>query len=252
MPNKECVQRLAKDVKFIIKNPLDNENIYYKHDEENILKGRALIFGNRDTPYNFGVYLFEFNFTENYPYEPPKVKYITNDGKTRFNPNLYVDGKVCLSILNTWQGEGWTSCQSIYSILLTLVSILNEKPLLNEPGIKDNKNNKHPDAIRVQLYNYIITYKSLEFSIIKQYELINSKKTTIFNQFNIFNDIICQHYKKNKKEIIELIDSLREKLNSFEKPYIENNILNLSTYRIKFTIDIDNLDKSIKKFLSIY
>ena len=43
MPNKEYVQRLAKDVKFIIKNPLDNENIYYKHDEENILKGLLIL-----------------------------------------------------------------------------------------------------------------------------------------------------------------------------------------------------------------
>ena len=25
----------------------------------------------------------------------------------RFNPNLYSDGKVCLSLLGTWHGEGW-------------------------------------------------------------------------------------------------------------------------------------------------
>ena len=40
--NKESIQRLAKDVKDIIKNPLDENNIFYKHDDENILKiGRA-------------------------------------------------------------------------------------------------------------------------------------------------------------------------------------------------------------------
>ena len=31
----------------------------------------------------------------------------TGDGMVRFNPNLYSDGKVCLSLLGTWHGEGW-------------------------------------------------------------------------------------------------------------------------------------------------
>ena len=34
---RETVQRIAKEVKYIIKNPIDN--IYYKHDSENITKG---------------------------------------------------------------------------------------------------------------------------------------------------------------------------------------------------------------------
>ena len=49
------------------------------------------------------------------------LNYLTNDGKTRFNPNLYRNGKVCISLLNTWKGEQWTSCQTIESILLSLV-----------------------------------------------------------------------------------------------------------------------------------
>ena len=56
---------------------------------------------------------------------------------TRFNPNFYRNGKVCLSILNTWEGEKWSSCQSIRSILITLQMTMNETPLLNEPGIHE-------------------------------------------------------------------------------------------------------------------
>ena len=58
--NKSSIIRLAKDVKSIIKNPLENHNIYYKHDEENIYKGYALIIGNNLTPYDSGYYFFEF------------------------------------------------------------------------------------------------------------------------------------------------------------------------------------------------
>ena len=121
--SKETIQRLASDIKMLLKDPLDNHNIYYKHDTDDILKGYALIIGPKNTPYENGFYLFEFNFPYNYPYSPPKVVFCTGDGSTRFHPNLYVNGKVCLSVLNTWKGEQWTGCQTISSILLSLITI---------------------------------------------------------------------------------------------------------------------------------
>ena len=165
------IKRLVKDVKFIMDNSLENENIFYNHDEENILNGFALIIGPKNTPYENGIYLFKFIFPDNYPFSPPKVEFHTTDGYTRFHPNLYINKYVCLSILNTWQGESWTSCQSIYSILLTLQSILNDKPLINEPGIKSNNND-------INNYNNLIKYKNLELTIIKflKYIIINKIK----------------------------------------------------------------------------
>ena len=121
---QDTVKRLVKDVKEIMKNPLTSQGIFYQHDENDMLKGYAMIVGPKDTPYEDGFYFFEFKFPTNYPFSPPNVIYNTNDGRTRFNPNLYVNGKVCISILNTWKGEQWTSCQTISSILLTLASIL--------------------------------------------------------------------------------------------------------------------------------
>lgn len=62
-----------------------------------------------------------------------------HSGGLRLNPNLYENGKVCLSLLNTWSGRGtevWDSQES--SILQVLVSIqglvLNTKPYFNEAG----------------------------------------------------------------------------------------------------------------------
>ena len=100
MPPKKFVsiqtqKRLLRDVADIMKNNLASQGIYYIHDEENILKGYAMIFGPKDTPYENGVYFFDFNFPSNYPYSPPKLTYLTNNGTTRFNPNLYRNGKVC-------------------------------------------------------------------------------------------------------------------------------------------------------------
>lgn len=105
---RDTIKRLAKDVKDIIKTPLTDNGIYYVHDENDILKGYALIIGPPDTPYSGGYYFFKFQYPHDYPFRPPTVTYHTNDGTTRFNPNLYRSGKVCISILNTWKGPQWT------------------------------------------------------------------------------------------------------------------------------------------------
>ena len=118
--SKDTIQRLLKDIKQLIENPLDEQGIYYNHDDEDILKGYAMIIGPENTPYFGGYYFFKFDFPNDYPFNPPKVSFLSNDGTTRFNPNLYVSGKVCLSILNTWRGEKWSSCQTINSILLKI------------------------------------------------------------------------------------------------------------------------------------
>ncbi|GER43083.1 ubiquitin conjugating enzyme [Striga asiatica] len=66
-----------------------------------------------------------------------KVHY--HSGGLRLNPNLYNCGKVCLSLLNTWNGgkeEKWLP--NVSTMLQVLVSIqgliLNAKPYYNEPG----------------------------------------------------------------------------------------------------------------------
>ena len=186
---KESIKRLIKDVKQINNEPLHDQGIYYKHDEEDILKGHALIIGPSDTPYDNGYYFFEFNFPSDYPFSPPRLTYLTQDGITRFNPNLYRSGKVCLSLLNTWRGEQWTSCQTISSILLTLITVFNNKPLLNEPGVTECHND-------FEKYNMILTYKNYETAI---YDIVNNEKNQLF--VDKFYDEVMENFKSNFKSI---------------------------------------------------
>ena len=199
---KKTINRLVSDISDIIKNPLHINNIYYEHDEENILVGYAMIVGPEDTPYYGGFYFFKFNYPHNYPHSPPKVTYYTNDGVTRFNPNLYKSGKVCLSVLNTWRGEGWTGCQTISSILLTLSSILNENPLLNEPGIKEC----HRDF---KNYNNIIQFKNYEVALIR---MLN--KQSLPEIFYMFHDKMIAIYIQNYAKYVENIITIMEKDNA--------------------------------------
>lgn len=53
------------------------------------------------------------------------------------NPNLYEDGKVCLSLLGTWQGPGWQPGQStLLQVLISIQSMIlgTSDPFFNEPG----------------------------------------------------------------------------------------------------------------------
>ncbi len=40
-----AIKRILSDVKEIIKNPLEDNGIYYFHNEDNIYNGKALIIG---------------------------------------------------------------------------------------------------------------------------------------------------------------------------------------------------------------
>jgi len=194
---KETIKRLLNDIKDLVTSPLDSEGIYYKHSEKDILTGYAMIVGPADSLYFGGYFFFKFIFPVNYPHSPPVVQYLTNDGSTRFHPNLYVNKKVCLSILNTWRGDTWTGCQSIRSVLMTILSIMDAEPLLHEPGVTK----QHP---QYSSYNTIIAYKCLRVAIC---ELIISfgKYITDIEYPDYFYQIMLERFVVNKDKIHELI-----------------------------------------------
>ncbi|KAJ6485001.1 ubiquitin conjugating enzyme family protein [Mycena vitilis] len=130
---------IAKELSILTNNlPIAwNSSIFLRIDETRVDVIKALITGPEGTPYYNGCFLFDIFLGPNYNQSPPSVKYMTtNGGKYRFNPNLYADGKVCLSLLGTWQGPGWVSGRStLLQVLISIQSmILCEEPYLNEPG----------------------------------------------------------------------------------------------------------------------
>jgi len=227
----EAFKRIIIDIKDIQKSPI--ENIYYFPDEDNILNGFALIIGPPGTPYEYGNFLFEFSFPKTYPYKPPKVIYKSNDGTTRFNPNLYRSGKVCLSILNTWSGDQWSACQTIRSVLLTLQTTLNEMPLLNEPGVDEKLH-----IASILRYNKMVHFKSLEFTIL--YYMKNNDKIPIQEQ-NII-DAIKEQYNKNKHEILKSTLAFTSGL--------ETETLHTQMYDMKMILNYKNLYDKMKTFIN--
>jgi len=225
---KDTINRLLGDIKNILKNPLNEHGIYYQHDDEDMLKGYAVIIGPKETPYFGGNYFFEFTYPADYPHSPPKVTYKTNGDNIRFNPNLYTNGKVCISILNTWRGEQWTSCQTISTVLLTLCSLLCNDPLLNEPGI-------HKDHSDLNKYTKIIEYKNIDIAVLK---MVDENDSYYPVNFRIFYPIVREQFLKNKDEMEKMInEKIVEQCNNVV-------VLNTRLYNMdRISIDYINLKK---------
>lgn len=227
----EALKRIVIDIKDMKNSPIDN--IHYVPNEDNIYNGYALIIGPPNTPYEYGNFLFEFHFSEKYPYEPPKVEYKSNDGTTRFNPNLYRSGKVCLSILNTWTGEQWSACQTLRSLLLTLQMTLNEMPLVNEPGVDEKL---HMGSILK--YNKMIHFKTLEFTIL--HYMKNNDKIPIQEPEMI--DKMKEFYEKNKTDILKSALVL--------KTTLKTEVLYTQMYDMKMTLNYEDLYNRLNIFIN--
>ena len=227
--SKESINRLLKDVKQIIKNPLTDQGIYYIHDDSDMLKGYAMIIGPSETPYFGGFYFFELTYPSDYPHSPPKVKYWTNGNNIRFNPNLYVSGKVCVSLLNTWRGDQWTSCQTISTVLLTLCTLLCKDPLLNEPGVSKT----HKDMTN---YNEIIEYSNLNIAVCD----IVIKKSDIYKPFfDNFYWYVKENFNKNYDKLVEFV---QKKITDSD---VENKVLQTGFYNLKVLINYENILKKL-------
>ena len=214
-----------KDIKYIIKNPLTDQGIYYIHDDSDMLKGYAMIVGPNETPYFGGFYFFVINYPSDYPHNPPKVKYCTNGNGIRFNPNLYTCGKVCVSLLNTWRGDQWTSCQSISTVLLTLCTLLCKDPLLNEPGV----NKEHHD---MHSYNEIIEYSNINIAVCD----IVLKKTGVYEPFfDNFYPYVKENFNRNYDKLLEFAEKKMADVN------VENKVFKTGFYNMNVRIQYHDI-----------
>jgi ubiquitin-conjugating enzyme E2 Z len=153
-------KRILADIKQINEQETKNLRIFYAPNSENAMKGLALIFGPGGSPYEDLPIFLDIQYPSDYPFSSPKVRFLTYDGETRFHPNLYIEGKVCLSILGTWQGPSWTSVMNLRTVLLSILGLLDNEPLLHEPGYATSKG-----ALVSTTYTEFIEFKSLKYIV---------------------------------------------------------------------------------------
>jgi len=101
----------------------------------------GLIVINEDSAFNGAYFKAEMTFTDKYPMLPPTFKFL----KPIFHPNIYPDGKVCISILHApgddeqsgeLASERWNSAQSVEVILRSILLLLDD-PEVSSPANVD-------------------------------------------------------------------------------------------------------------------
>ncbi|EJD05013.1 ubiquitin-conjugating enzyme [Fomitiporia mediterranea MF3/22] len=133
---------LKRELKELSTHPIEGFSAG-KRFGENLLEWRIVIIGPPDTLYSEGFFVAELLFTENYPNEPPTMKFIT----PMWHPNIYPDGRVCISILHPPgedqygfedAGERWLPIHSVTSIMLSVISLLSsDVPNTDSPANVD-------------------------------------------------------------------------------------------------------------------
>ena len=129
----DLMRRIMKEHK-IMQSSLP-EGIFVRTWESRLDLLRVLIVGPLDTPYEFAPFVADFHFGPKFPTGPPDAHFHSWTGNAgRINPNLYEDGKICLSLLGTWDGEErneeWSSKKStVLQILVSLMGLV----LVKEP-----------------------------------------------------------------------------------------------------------------------
>ncbi|KAL3634676.1 hypothetical protein CASFOL_021730 [Castilleja foliolosa] len=165
--NSSVYRHIMKEWKILKGENNLPDSIYVQAYETRIDLLRAVIVGSPGTPYHDGLFFFDICLPHDYPNQPPKVHYISHG--YRLNPNLYENGMVCLSLINTWSGDKNESWTPKSTILQTLVSIqglvLNDKPYFNEPSYAYDKNSNRPEIVKNSIvYNhnaFILSCKSM-------------------------------------------------------------------------------------------
>jgi hypothetical protein len=111
---------------------------------------------------------------------------------------MYREGKVCLSLLNTWHvGDKWSGCQTLTSILLSiLTSVLVAKPLLNEPGFELREM-----TVQSDIYNRMILHANLQTAI---YNMITKPP----NFAKPFYDTMVESFLKNRNRLNDIAVSM--------------------------------------------
>ena len=223
---------LNKDIRAVSELNLNSLGIYINFDEENLHIAKACIVGPKDSLYEGSFLFFNITFPKNYPFSPPDLSYVSRN-KIRIHPNLYVGhhssgfGKVCLSILGTWNGPKWTTVMDITTVLMSIQSLLDKNPLHHEPGNETNFSKMN------DYYNEVIQYDSLNTLLLKNIQ-------DVPDGFEIFIPDMKKEFHKNKDFLKEKIEKLKNK---------KSIIIHVPFYRISTKLEYNQL---YEKFMECY
>ncbi|XP_041367791.1 ubiquitin-conjugating enzyme E2 T-like [Gigantopelta aegis] len=127
------VTRLKKEIEMFSHSPPYGISCWVKEDMVNQLE--AQIIGGDGTPYEGGIFKLDIQVPERYPFEPPKLRFVT----PIYHPNIDTAGRICLDTLKMPPKGAWKPCLNI-STVLTSIQLLMAEPNPEDPLMTDISN----------------------------------------------------------------------------------------------------------------
>ncbi|NWH71259.1 UBE2T enzyme, partial [Piaya cayana] len=120
------LSRLKRELCLLATEPPSGITCWQHEDRLDEL--RAQITGGAGTPYEKGVFNLEIVIPERYPFEPPKIRFLT----PIYHPNIDSAGRICLDALKSPPKGTWSPCLNIVT-LLTSIQLLMAEPNPDDP-----------------------------------------------------------------------------------------------------------------------
>ena len=108
--------RIRKELEEIKKDPPSNCSAGMESDD--IYDWEATVMGPQSSLYEGGVFHLSIKFPGNYPFSPPKIKFLTKI----YHPNINMSGGICLDVLK----DNWSPALTISKLLLSISSLLTD------------------------------------------------------------------------------------------------------------------------------
>jgi len=122
--------RMVKELERLEFDPPHGISVWAKGDSTCELE--AVITGPEDSPYAKGSFRVTITIPDRYPFEPPKVRFVT----PIYHPNVDDGGRICLDVLKMPPKGSWKPAQNI-STVLTSIYLLMMEPNPDDPLMAD-------------------------------------------------------------------------------------------------------------------
>lgn len=111
------VKRLQNELVQLMMSPTPGLSAF-PASEDDLTQWFGVIVGPEGTPYENLKFRLSLKFTDQYPYQPPKVTFVS----PIWHPNVDMSGNICLDILK----DQWSAVYNVQTILLSLQALLEE------------------------------------------------------------------------------------------------------------------------------
>ena len=108
--------RIKKELESLMKDPPSNCSAAPEGDD--MYHWSATIIGPSSSVYEGGIFSLSIEFPPNYPFKPPKIRFLTKI----YHPNINSTGGICLDILK----NNWSPALTINKLLISICSLLAE------------------------------------------------------------------------------------------------------------------------------